>query len=355
MKKHNFNAGPSILPREVIENTAQAILDFNGSGLSLMEISHRVKDFQPVVDEAVALFKELLNIPEGYSVLFLGGGASLEFCMVPFNFLEKKAAYLNTGVWAKKAMKEAKAFGEVVEVASSAESTYTYIPKDYTVPADADYFHITTIDTDIFGYVDGTGENIRRHIGHHRNVYVQILFQFRTVDCIYGGAQKNLAPSGVTFVIVKNDALGKVSRYIPTMLNYQTHVDSGSMFNTPPVVPIYAALQTLRWIKAEGGVKEMERRAIEKADMLYAEIDRNKMFVGTAAKEDRSRMNICFVMAPEYKELEADFLKFATERGMVGIKGHRSVGGFRASCYNAMPKESVQALIDCMQEFEKLH
>jgi len=173
--------------------------------------------------------------------------------------------------------------------------------------------------------------------------------------CIYGGAQKNLAPAGVTFVIVKNDALGKVSRYIPTMLNYQTHVDSGSMFNTPPVVPIYAALQTLRWIKAQGGVKEMERRAIEKADMLYAEIDRNKMFVGTAAKEDRSRMNICFVMAPEYKDFEADFLKFATERGMVGIKGHRSVGGFRASCYNALPKESVQALIDCMQEFEKLH
>ena len=282
MKKHNFNAGPSILPREVIENTAQAILDFNGSGLSLMEISHRAKDFQPVVDEAVALFKELLNIPEGYSVLFLGGGASLEFCMVPFNFLEKKVADMSSDIFSRP--------------------------------------------IDVSKYI-----------------------------CIYGGAQKNLAPSGVTFVIVKNDALGKVSRYIPTMLNYQTHVDSGSMFNTPPVVPIYAALQTLRWIKAEGGVKEMERRAIEKADMLYAEIDRNKMFVGTAAKEDRSRMNICFVMAPEYKELEADFLKFATERGMVGIKGHRSVGGFRASCYNAMPKESVQALIDCMQEFEKLH
>ena len=335
MKKHNFNAGPSILPREVIEATAKAILDFNGSGLSLMEISHRAKDFQPVVDEAVALFKELLNIPEGYSVLFLGGGASMEFCMVPFNFLEKKAAYLNTGVWAKKAMKEAKAFGEVVEVASSAEATYTYIPKDYTVPADADYFHITTNNTiyDIFSRPIDVSKYI----------------------CIYGGAQKNLAPAGVTFVIVKNDALGKVSRYIPTMLNYQTHVDNGSMFNTPPVVPIYAALQTLRWVKAQGGVKEMERRATEKADMLYAEIDRNKMFVGTAAKEDRSRMNICFVMAPEYKDLEADFMKFATERGMVGIKGHRSVGGFRASCYNAMPKESVQALIDCMQEFEKLH
>ena len=306
MKKHNFNAGPSILPREVIEDTAKAILDFNGSGLSLMEISHRAKDFQPVVDEAEALFKELLNIPEGYSVLFLGGGASMEFCMVPYNFLEKKAAYLNTGVWAKTELKK---------------------DLDSPVPVIAD------MSSDIFSRPIDVSKYI----------------------CIYGGAQKNLAPAGVTFVIVKNDALGKVSRYIPTMLNYQTHIDSGSMFNTPPVVPIYAALQTLRWIKAQGGVKEMERRAIEKADMLYAEIDRNKLFVGTAAKEDRSRMNICFVMAPEYKDLEADFLKFATEKGMVGIKGHRSVGGFRASCYNAMPKESVQALIDCMQEFEKLH
>ena len=343
MKKHNFNAGPSILPREVIEDTAKAILDFNGSGLSLMEISHRAKDFQPVVDEAEALFKELLNIPEGYSVLFLGGGASMEFCMVPYNFLEKKAAYLNTGVWAKKAMKEAKGFGEVVEVASSAEATYTYIPKDYTIPVDADYFHITTNNT-IYG------TELKKDLDSPVPVIADMSSDIfsRPIDvskyiCIYGGAQKNLAPAGVTFVIVKNDALGKVSRYIP------------SMFNTPPVVPIYAALQTLRWIKAQGGVKEMERRAIEKADMLYAEIDRNKLFVGTAAKEDRSRMNICFVMAPEYKDLEADFLKFATEKGMVGIKGHRSVGGFRASCYNAMPKESVQALIDCMQEFEKLH
>ena len=355
MKKHNFNAGPSILPREVIENTAKAILDFNGSGLSLMEISHRAKDFQPVVDEAVALFKELLDIPEGYSVLFLGGGASLQFCMVPFNFLQKKAAYLNTGVWAKKAIKEAKAFGEVVEVASSAEATYSYIPENYTVPGDVDYFHITTNNT-IYG------TELKKDL----NLPVPMIADMssdifsRPIDisqyiCIYGGAQKNLAPAGVTFVIVKDDALGKVSRHIPSMLDYKIHAENGSMYNTPPVVPIYAALQTLRWIKAEGGVKEMERRAIEKADMLYAEIDRNKMFVGTAAKVDRSRMNICFVMAPEYKDWEADFLKFATEKGMVGIKGHRSVGGFRASCYNAMPKESVQALIDCMQEFEKLH
>ena len=356
MKKHNFNAGPSILPREVIEKTAQAVLDFNGSGLSLMEISHRAKDFQPVLDEAVALFKELLNIPEGYSVLFLGGGASLEFCMIPFNFLEKKAAYLNTGVWAKKAMKEAKGFGEVVEVASSAEATYSYIPKGYTIPEDADYFHVTSNNT-IYG--TELHEDLDSPVPMIADMSSDIFS--RPVDvskyiCIYGGAQKNLAPAGVTFVIVKNEALGKVSRYIPTMLNYQTHIDGGSMFNTPPVLPIYAALQTLRWIKAEGGVEEMQKRAKERADMLYGEIDRNKLFRATVAdKADRSYMNICFVMADEYKELEADFMKFATERGMVGIKGHRSVGGFRASCYNAMPKESVQALIDCMQDFEKLH
>lgn len=356
MKKHNFNAGPSILPREVIEATAKAIQDFNGSGLSLMEISHRAKDFQPVLDEAVALFKELLNIPEGYSVLFLGGGASLEFCMIPYNFLEKKAAYLNTGVWAKKALKEAKNFGEVVEVASSADTTYNYIPKNFTVPEDVDYFHFTGNNT-IYG----------TEIRHDFDLKVPVIADMSSdifshpVDvskyaCIYGGAQKNLAMAGVTFVIVKNDALGKVTRTIPTMLNYQTHIDGGSMFNTPPVVPIYSAMLTLRWIKANGGIKEMERRAIERADMLYSEIDRNKLFVATIANpDDRSRMNICFVMKPEYKELEADFLKFATERGMIGIKGHRSVGGFRASCYNAMPVESVKALIDCMKEFEKLH
>ena len=354
MKKHNFSAGPSILPREVIENTAQAVLDFNG--LSILEISHRSKDFQAVIDEAVALFKELLNIPEGYSVLFVGGGASMQFCMVPYNFLEKKAAYLNTGVWSKKAIKEAKAFGEVVEVASSAETTYNYIPKDYTIPADADYFHVTSNNT-IYG------TEIRQDLDSPVPMIADMSSDIfsRPVDiskyiCIYGGAQKNLAPAGATFVIVKDEALNKVSRYIPTMLNYQTHVDGGSMFNTPPVLPIYSALQTLRWIKKEGGVTEMQRRAKERADLLYGEIDRNKLFRATIADpEDRSYMNICFVMNDEYKELEADFMKFATERGMVGIKGHRSVGGFRASCYNAMPLESVQALVDCMQEFEKLH
>ncbi len=354
MKKHNFSAGPSILPREVIENTAQAVLDFNG--LSILEISHRSKDFQAVIDEAVALFKELLNIPEGYSVLFVGGGASMQFCMVPYNFLEKKAAYLNTGVWSKKAIKEAKAFGEVVEVASSAETTFNYIPKDYTIPEDADYFHVTSNNT-IYG------TEIRKDLDSPVPMIADMSSDIfsRPVDvskyiCIYGGAQKNLAPAGATFVIVKDEALNKVSRYIPTMLKYQTHVDGGSMFNTPPVLPIYSALQTLRWIKKEGGVVEMQRRAKERADLLYGEIDRNKLFRATIADpEDRSYMNICFVMNDEYKELEPEFMKFATERGMVGIKGHRSVGGFRASCYNAMPLESVQALVDCMQEFEKLH
>ena len=355
MKKHNFSAGPSILPREVIEETAKAILDFNGSGLSVLEVSHRGKDFQAVMDEAVALFKEILNIPEGYSVLFLGGGASMQFCMVPYNFLEKKAAYLNTGVWAKKAMKEAKGFGEVVEVASSADANYTFIPKDFTIPADADYFHVTTNNTIYGTELKGDLDSPVPMVADMSSDIFSRPVDVSKYICIYGGAQKNLAPSGVTFVIVKDDAVGKVSRYIPSMLNYKTHIDGGSMFNTPPVLPIYSAMQTLRWIKAQGGVKEMDRRATEKADMLYAEIDRNKMFVGTAAKEDRSSMNICFVMAPEYKDLEADFLKFATDKGMSGIKGHRSVGGFRASCYNAMPKESVQALIDCMQEFEKLH
>ena len=356
MKKHNFSAGPSILPREVIENTAQAVLDFNGMGLSVLEISHRSKDFQAVLDEAVALFKELLNIPEGYSVIFVGGGASMQFCMIPYNFLEKKAAYLNTGVWSKKAIKEAKAFGEVVEVASSAATTFNYIPKDYTIPEDADYFHVTSNNT-IYG------TEIRKDLDSPVPMIADMSSDIfsRPVDvskyiCIYGGAQKNLAPAGATFVIVKDEALNKVSRYIPTMLNYQTHVDGGSMFNTPPVLPIYSALQTLRWIKKEGGVEEMQRRAKERADLLYGEIDRNKLFRATIADpEDRSYMNICFVMNDEYKELEPEFMKFATERGMVGSKGHRSVGGFRASWYNAMPLESVQALADCMQEFENLH
>ena len=355
MKKYNFGAGPSILPQEVMQATAQACADFNGSGLSLMEMSHRTKDFQAVMDEAQALFKELLGIPEGYSVLFLGGGASLQFCMVPYNLLEGKAAYLNTGVWAKKALKEAKGFGEVVEVASSADANYTFVPKDYEIPADADYFHITTNNT-IYG------TQIRRDLDSPVPLVADMSSDIfsRPINVskyglIYGGAQKNLSMAGVTFVIVKDELLGKVSRHIPTMLDYRTHVDKGSMFNTPPVIPIYCALQNLKWIKAQGGVEEMQRRAGERAAILYSEIDRNSLFRGTANVEDRSLMNICFVMNDEYKELEAEFLKFATERGIVGIKGHRSVGGFRASCYNAMSVEGVQVLVQCMKDFEALH
>ena len=355
MKKYNFNAGPSMLPREVIEATADACLDFEGSGLSLMEISHRAKNFQPVVDKAEELVKELLDLPAGYSVVFLAGGASTEFCRVPYNFLEKKAAYLNTGTWAKKAMKEAKLFGEVVEVASSAEDNYTYIPKNFTIPADADYLHITTNNT-IFG----------TEMRYDLDSLVPLIADMssdifsRPVDvskynCIYAGAQKNVSMAGVNIVIVKDEALNKVSRQIPTMLDYMTHVKNGSMFNTPPVVPIYCAMKNLEWVKKNGGVEAMAQRAKERADMLYTEIERNKLFRGTAKAEDRSYMNICFVMNDEYKELEADFLQFATERGMVGIKGHRSVGGFRASCYNAQTIEGVQALIQSMKDFEAQH
>lgn len=352
MKKYNFNAGPSILPREVIENTAKQILDFNGSGLSLMEISHRAKDFQPVVDEAVALIKELLRVPEGYSVIFLGGGASLQFTQVPCNFLIKKAAYLNTGVWAKKSMKEAKLYGEVVEVATSADANFTYIPKNFDIPADADYLHVTTNNT-IYG------TEIRKEIdspipliGDMSSDIFSRPVDVSKYDCIYAGAQKNLAMAGVTVIIVKNDKLGRAPRQIPTMLDYRTHVDKGSMFNTPPVVPIYCALETLRWIKKSGGVEAMDKKAIERAKIIYDEIDRNRLFRGTVKEEDRSLMNICFVMNEDFAELEKPFMEFATQKGMVGIKGHRDVGGFRASCYNAMSIEGAEALVACMKEFE---
>ena len=355
MKKYNFNAGPSMLPREVIENTAKQILDFNGSGLSLMEISHRAKDFQPVVDEAVALIKELLDIPEGYSVIFLGGGDSLQFMQIPANFLIKKAAYLNTGTWAKKALKEAKLFGETVEVASSADANYSFIPKDYQIPADADYFHFTTNNT-IYG------TEIRKDPDSPVPLIADMSSDImsRPVDvskytAIYAGAQKNMAMAGVTVIIVKDSELGKAPRPLPTMIDYRTHVEKGSMFNTPPVVPIYSLLETMRWVKAQGGVAEMDRRARERAEIVYGEIDRNKLFKGTAAVEDRSLMNLCFVMNEEYAELEKPFLDFATGRGMVGIKGHRSVGGFRASCYNAQTLEGVNALVQAMKDFEAEH
>lgn len=356
MKKHNFSAGPSILPEFTIKNTADAVLDFAGTGLSVMEVSHRDQEFMGVMEETNKLFKELLDIPSGYEVVFLGGGASMQFCMVPYNLLNKKAAYLNTGTWASKALKEAKFFGEVVEVASSKDENFCYIPKDYTVPSDADYFHITTNNT-IYG------TEIRKDLDVNVPLVADMSSDIfsRPLDVskysiIYGGAQKNLAPAGLAFAVVKEDVLGKVDRAIPTMLNYKTHIENGSMFNTPPVLPVFAALQTLKWLKAQGGLKEMEKRNIQKADILYTEIDRNKLFKSTVKNiDDRSIMNVCFVMNEEYKELEADFRNFAASKGMMGIKGHRSVGGFRASIYNAMPQSSVQALVDVMKEFEKNH
>lgn len=355
MKKYNFNAGPCMLPREVIENTANQILDFNGSGLSLAEISHRAKDFQPVVDETVALVKEVLDVPEGYSVIFLGGGASLQFCMAPMNFLKKKAGYVNTGVWAKKAMKEAKLFGEVVEVASSATDNFTYIPKNYNIPTDIDYLHITSNNTIYGTEMHKDLDAPVRMIGDMSSDIFSRPVDVAKYDCIYAGAQKNLSMAGVTIVIVKDEALGKVDRPLPTMLDYRTHVSKGSMFNTPPVVPIYTAMENLRWVKANGGVEAMAKIAKQRADMLYGEIDRNKLFRGTVKEEDRSYMNICFVMNDEYTELQQEFFDFATSKGMVGIKGHRDVGGFRASCYNAQTIEGVQALIDAMKEFEAKH
>lgn len=352
MEKHNFNAGPSILPRIAIENTAKAILDLNGIGMSLLEISHRSKDFQAVIDEAVALFKEVLNIPEGYQVLFLGGGASLQFCMIPFNMLNKKAAYLETGVWAKKAIKEAKLFGEVAVIGSSSDKNFNYIPSGWQIPADADYFHITTNNT-IYG--TEIREDFDSPVPLVADMSSDILS--RPVDVskyamIYGGAQKNAGTAGVTFVIVRDDVLGKVDRAIPSMLDYRIHIKEGSMFNTPPCVSIFTLKETLKWVKEMGGVAKMEELAKERAKLLYDAIDNSKMFEGTAVKEARSLMNICFVMKEQYKDKEDAFMELAKTRGMVGIKGHRSVGGFRASTYNALPLSSVQALINCMHEFE---
>ncbi len=354
-KAHNFNAGPCILPKEAIANSIEALKDFAGTGMSVIEVSHRSKEWEAVMSECVALWRELLEIPEDYDVLFLGGGASLQFLMVPMNLLEKKAAYLETGVWAKKALKEAKGMGEAVCVASSADKTYCYVPKNYAIPTDVDYFHITTNNT-IYG------TEIRTDMDSPVTLVADMSSDImsRPVDIkkygiIYGGAQKNVGPAGVTFVIVRKDILGKVSRYIPTMLDYRTHAGESSMFNTPPVFSIYVMTQTLKWLKNLGGLKAMKKMNEEKAALLYNEIDRNSMFVGTAAKEDRSLMNICFVMNEKYKDKEADFMTFAKDHGMVGIKGHRSVGGFRASTYNSCPTESVQALVDCMKEFEKIN
>jgi len=353
MIKHNFFAGPSVLSQYTIQKTADAILNFADTGLSLMEVSHRGKEFIAVCDEARNVVKELLNVPETHDVIFLGGGASLQFCMVPYNLLKKKASYLDTGAWASKAIKEAKFFGEVAVVASSKDKNYTFIPKNYAVSADSDYFHITTNNT-IFGtQIQSIPEVSVPLVADMSSDIFSRPVDISKFDLIYAGAQKNLAPAGVVIVIVRKDALGKAERPIPSMLNYQIHIDNESMYNTPPVVPIFAALQTLKWYKEMGGIAALQKKNIEKAAVLYDEIDRNKLFKGTAVAEDRSLMNICFVMNDEYKELEGEFNSFATKAGMVGIKGHRSVGGFRASTYNALPLESVKALVATMQAFEK--
>lgn len=355
MKKvHNFTAGPCVLPQEAIDKTIEALKDFKGTGVPVISISHRTKEWESVMDECRSLWRELLNIPEDYEILFLQGGASMGFLYVAMNFLEKKAGYLETGVWAKKALKEAKGLGEAYAVASSADKTFCYIPKGYEIPADLDYFHITTNNT-IYG----------TEIRYDMDCPVPLIADMssdimsRPVDVskyamIYGGAQKNVGPAGVTFAIVRRDILGKVSRYIPTMLDLRTHVEGKSMFNTPPVFAIFVMNETLKWLKSIGGVEAIHKINVQKAELLYGEIDRNPLFVGTAAKEDRSIMNVCFVMAPGYEHLQDEFMAFAKERGMTGIKGHRSVGGFRASIYNACPLESVQALVDCMKEFEQL-
>ena len=354
MKKHNFNAGPSILADEVIENAAKAILDFNGSGLSLLSISHRTKDFDDVMAEADALFRELLHIPDNYKIIYLGGGASTYFFEIPANFLGKKAGYVNTGVWAKKAIKEAKRYGEVEVLASSEDRNFTYIPKGFAIPADLDYVHITSNNT-IYG--TEYHEDLSSPVPLIADMSSDILS--RPVDVskyamIYGGAQKNLAPAGVAFAIIREDMLDRIVRDLPTMMSFRTHVENNSMFNTPPVFPIYVLKETLKWLKSIGG-DEIYRRNKEKAALLYDEIDRNPLFRGTVEKEDRSLMNICFVMAEGCEELAPEFMEFAKSRGMVGIKGHRLVGGFRASCYNALPKESVEALVACMREFAEAH
>lgn len=353
MKKHNFYAGPSILSDFTIQKTAEAVLNFAGTTLSVMEVSHRSKEFVAVMDQAIALVKELMEVPEGYEVLFLQGGASTQFYMVPFNFMKTKAGYMNTGVWAQGAIKEGKFFGEVVEVASSKDKNYNYIPKNFTIPTDIDYLHITSNNT-IFGteMLYDLDSPVRLVADMSSDIFSRPV-DISKYDLIYAGAQKNLAPSGVTLVIVRKDALGKTGRPIPTMINYMTHIEKESMFNTPPCLPVFSALQTLLWLKDNGGIKAMEEKNIAKAKLLYDEIDRNKLFQSTVPDPaDRSRMNVTFVMTAGNESLEKDFLTLAKEKNIVGIEGHRSVGGFRASIYNAMPISSVAVLVDAMKEFE---
>jgi len=352
--KHNFGPGPSILPQEVFQEAARAVTDFNGTGLSILEISHRSKDFEQVVAEAESLVRELLGVPDGYSVLFLQGGASQQFAMAPMNLLPEggKAAYLDTGVWASKAAKEAAKFGKIEIVASSADKNYSYIPKDFAVPADVAYFHYTSNNT-IYGteIFDAPNTDVLTVVDMSSDIFSRAI-NVSDFGLIYAGAQKNMGPAGVTLVIAKNDILGRSGRIIPTIFDYQAHAKAGSMYNTPPVFAIYVSMLNLRWIKAKGGIAAIERENIAKARVLYAEIDRNPAFTGTADPADRSRMNVTFVM--DSPEREAAFLELAKERNLVGLKGHRSVGGFRASIYNALDIKSVNALVEAMKAFENV-
>ena len=351
---HVFNAGPCLLPQQAIDSSIEALKNFKGTGISVLSVSHRSKEWGEVMDEVRANWKELLHIPDTHEVVFLGGGASLQFLYVAMNFLEHKAAYLDTGVWAHKALQQAQGIGEAYALACSADKNYSYIPKGYVIPEDVDYFHITTNNT-IYG--TEIKEDFDSPVPLTADMSSDIMS--RPVDVskyamIYGGAQKNVGPAGVVFAIIRKDALGKVSRYIPTMLDYRTHIDKESMFNTPPVFSIFVMNETLKWLKGIGGVEAINKLDTEKARILYDEIDRNSIFTGTAAREDRSIMNVCFVMAPGYESLQDEFLSFAKGRGMVGIKGHRSVGGFRASIYNASTVDDVNALVACMREFESM-
>ena len=353
MKKHNFSAGPSILPKEVLKEASQAILNFNNDNLSLIEISHRSKPFMDVMKKAIALVKELLEVPEGYSVLFLQGGASLEFLMVPFNLMKEggKAAYTNTGAWAKKAITEAKSLGDTVVVGDSSDKNYNYIPKGYEIPNDVDYFHCTSNNTIYGTQMKNFPTAPTLMVCDMSSDIFSRTIEVSKFDLIYAGAQKNMGPAGTTLVIVKDEILGKTGRKIPTMLNYNTHISKGSMFNTPPVFAIYVSMLTLQWLKDFGGVEAIEKTNQEKADLLYSEIDRNPLFEGTANKEDRSNMNVCFLLTDSSKE--EMFNKMWQEAGINGLKGHRSVGGYRASLYNALPNESVQILVNIMRKLEQ--
>lgn len=348
-KIHNFSAGPSILPQEAIDASIEGLRNFAGTGLSVLEVSHRGKEFVAVVEETQSLIKELLGVPEGYEVLFLGGGASMQFLMVAYNLLENKGAYLKTGVWAANAVKEAKYIGNVEVVASSEDRNYSYIPKGYIIPSDADYFHCTSNNTIYGSQMKSFPDSPVTMVCDMSSDILSRRIDASKFGLIYAGAQKNMGPAGVTVVIVKKDILGKVSRKIPSMMNYAVHIDKETMFNTPPVFPIFAMLQNLKWVKKSGGVDEMQRRAAARAELLYNEIDNNPLFTGTVDKEDRSQMNACFLLTDP--SLEDKFNAAWKEAGISGIKGHRSVGGYRASMYNALPLESVEALVNVMRSF----